>query len=93
MRARWLFLVVVGLVILVPAAAVGAATQVRTGSSATTRATRILQKTGSSTGIAWYIVGCCVLAMVALLLMPRRRTTEDTQVFDVAPADYARARR
>jgi X-Pro dipeptidyl-peptidase len=36
MRARWLFLVVVGLVILVPAAAVGAATQVRTA-SATTR--------------------------------------------------------
>src|SRR2546430_12030673 len=37
MRARWLFLVAVGLVILVPAAAVGAATQVRAGNSATTR--------------------------------------------------------
>jgi metabolite-proton symporter len=53
-------------------------------------ATRILQKTGSSTGVAWYIIGCCVLAMVALLLMPRRRTTQDTQVFEVAPIDYAR---
>jgi MFS family permease len=34
-------------------------------------ATKILQKTGSSTGISWYIVGCCVLAFGALLLMPR----------------------
>jgi MFS family permease len=56
-------------------------------------ATRILQKTGSSTGISWYIIGCCVLAMAALLLMPRRRVTEDTKVFEVAPAHYARARR
>ncbi len=54
-------------------------------------ATRILQKTGSSTGVAWYIIGCCVLAMVALLLMPRRRRSEDTQIFEVAPADYARS--
>jgi MFS family permease len=49
-------------------------------------ATRILQKTGSSTGIAWYMIGCCVLAMVALLLMPRRRATEDTQVFELSAA-------
>ena len=35
-------------------------------------ATRILQKTGSSTGISWYIVGCCVLGLAALLLLPRR---------------------
>jgi MFS family permease len=34
-------------------------------------ATKILQKTGSSTGISWYIVGCCVLAFAALILMPR----------------------
>jgi MFS family permease len=33
-------------------------------------ATRILQSTGSSTGISLYIIGCCVLAMIALLLMP-----------------------
>jgi MFS family permease len=56
-------------------------------------ATRILQKTGSSTGVAWYIIGCCVLAMIALLLMPRRRRTADTQVFEVAPAAYAGPRR
>jgi MFS family permease len=35
-------------------------------------ATRILQRTGSSTGISWYIIGCCVLGLAALLLMPRR---------------------
>ena len=35
-------------------------------------ATRILQKTGSSAGISWYIIGCCVLGLGALLLMPRR---------------------
>src|SRR6185312_4677306 len=34
-------------------------------------ATKILQKTGSSTGISWYIIGCCVLAFAALVLMPR----------------------
>jgi MFS family permease len=43
-------------------------------------ATRILQDTGSSTGIAWYIVGCCVLAAVALLLMPAHSTVEDDPV-------------
>jgi metabolite-proton symporter len=35
-------------------------------------AAAILQNTGSSTGISWYIVGCCVVAMLALILMPRR---------------------
>ena len=40
-------------------------------------ATRILEKTGSSTGISFYIIGCCVLAMIALLFMPHyRRPTE-----------------
>jgi MFS family permease len=33
-------------------------------------ATKILQTTGSSTGISWYIIGCCVLAFGALLLLP-----------------------
>ncbi|MDT7749099.1 MAG: hypothetical protein QOD96_2761 [Pseudonocardiales bacterium] len=32
----------------------------------------ILKETGSSTGISWYIVICCVIAMLALLLMPNR---------------------
>jgi metabolite-proton symporter len=35
-------------------------------------AAAILNNTGSSIGISWYIVGCCVVAMVALILMPRR---------------------
>ncbi|MEU6577630.1 MFS transporter [Streptomyces sp. NPDC046805] len=35
-------------------------------------AAAILENTGSSTGISWYIVGCCVVAMGALLLMPRQ---------------------
>jgi MFS family permease len=35
-------------------------------------ATKILQETDSSTGISWYIIGCCVLGFAALLLMPRR---------------------
>jgi metabolite-proton symporter len=35
-------------------------------------AAAILNSTGSSIGISWYIVGCCVVAMVALILMPRR---------------------
>jgi MFS family permease len=42
-------------------------------------ATKILQKTGSSTGISWYIVGCCALGLAALLLMPRRAQTGDSQ--------------
>ncbi|MHA6792031.1 MFS transporter [Pseudonocardia bannensis] len=35
-------------------------------------AAAILQSTGSSTGISLYIIGCCVVSMIALLLMPRR---------------------
>jgi len=35
-------------------------------------ATKILQETDSSTGISWYIIGCCVLGLAALILMPRR---------------------
>lgn len=31
----------------------------------------ILEKTKSSTGISWYIVGCSVVAFAALILMPR----------------------
>jgi MFS family permease len=30
----------------------------------------ILNDTGSSIGISWYIVGCCVVSLFALLLMP-----------------------
>jgi len=41
-------------------------------------ATQILSGTGSSTWIAWYIVGCCALAMIALLAMPGHRVEPDT---------------
>ncbi|QPP07810.1 MHS family MFS transporter [Streptomyces bathyalis] len=34
-------------------------------------AAAILESTDSSIGISWYMVGCCVLAMAALILMPR----------------------
>jgi MFS family permease len=34
-------------------------------------ATAIFAATKSSTGISWYIVGCAVLSMIALLLMPK----------------------
>jgi len=34
-------------------------------------ATAIFARTGSSTGISWYIVGCAVVSMIALLLMPK----------------------
>jgi metabolite-proton symporter len=40
-------------------------------------AAAILEKTGSSTWISWYIVGCAVLSMIALLLMPRRGKAYD----------------
>jgi MFS family permease len=36
-------------------------------------ATQILRSTGSSTWISWYIVGCCGLALIALLAMPARQ--------------------
>ncbi|MGH3437828.1 MAG: MFS transporter [Sciscionella sp.] len=38
-------------------------------------AAAILQSTGSSTGISWYIVGCAAVALVALILMPGRKPT------------------
>jgi MFS family permease len=48
-------------------------------------ATKILQRTGSSTGISWYLVGCCALGLAALLLMPRRAQTDDAR--DAPAAD------
>jgi metabolite-proton symporter len=43
-------------------------------------AAAILKNTGSSTGISWYIVICCVISMVALLLMPRRSRVDTASV-------------
>ncbi len=44
-------------------------------------AAAILESGGSSTGIALYIVGCCVVSLIALLFMPRR--SEIHQASDV----------
>jgi MFS family permease len=43
-------------------------------------AAAILKNTGSSTGIAWYIVGCAVISLIALALMPRRATADTASV-------------
>ena len=48
-------------------------------------ATAILKKTGSSNGIAWYIVICAVVSLVALVLLPRR-TRGDTASVQAAVA-------
>ncbi len=47
-------------------------------------AAAILKNTGSSIGISWYIVGCCVIAMIALLLMPGRSRVRAPQADPVA---------
>ena len=43
-------------------------------------AAAILKNTGSSNGIAWYIVGCAVISMIALVLLPRRSRTDEASV-------------
>ncbi len=40
-------------------------------------AAAILEKTGSSTGISWYIIGCCVVSAIALALMPRTQLNRE----------------
>jgi MFS family permease len=40
-------------------------------------AAAILENTKSSAGISWYIIGCCVVSMVALVLMPRTQLRRD----------------
>jgi metabolite-proton symporter len=42
----------------------------------------ILNQTGSSTGISWYIVICCVVSLVALALMPSRKKIEERLAAD-----------
>jgi MFS family permease len=49
-------------------------------------AAKILEKTDSSIGISWYILGCSVVAMIALLLMPRR-VEADATVIDLQEAE------
>jgi metabolite-proton symporter len=42
-------------------------------------AAAILDRTDSSTGISWYIIICCVLALGALVLMPRTQLTREAE--------------
>ncbi|HZZ46185.1 MAG TPA: MFS transporter [Pseudonocardia sp.] len=42
----------------------------------------ILNRTGSSTGISWYIVICCVISLGALALMPSRKRIEERLAAD-----------
>jgi metabolite-proton symporter len=42
-------------------------------------AAAILGATKSSTGISWYIVGCAVISLIALFLMPRRGEAYDPE--------------
>jgi hypothetical protein len=53
-------------------------------------AAKILESTDSSIGISWYILGCSVVAMIALLLMPRRVEAPDARVIDVDEAETNR---
>ncbi|MDQ0988908.1 MFS transporter [Streptomyces sp. V3I7] len=48
-------------------------------------AAAILEHTGSSTGISWYIIACCVVSMAALLFMPRQVPAVETAP-DTTPA-------
>jgi MFS family permease len=47
-------------------------------------AAAILSATASSTWISWYLVGCAVVAMIALLLLPRRPVQAAPTQFDEA---------
>jgi len=49
-------------------------------------AAAILKNTGSSTGISWYIVGCAVVSMIALLLMPRRAVSTESRSDELVAA-------
>jgi MFS family permease len=50
-------------------------------------AAKILEKTNSSIGISWYILGCSVVAMAALLLMPRQVAHADSGAIDLTDAE------
>jgi hypothetical protein len=47
-------------------------------------ATAIFARTQSSTGISWYIVGCAVVSMIALLLMPKPHASVEDVVEEPA---------
>ena len=49
-------------------------------------AAAILNATNSSTWISWYIVGCCVLSMIALVLMPQTQLRREAAAEEVGVA-------
>jgi MFS family permease len=49
-------------------------------------ATAILQHTGSSTWISLYIVGCAILSLAALVLMPRKERGRNLATVSAVPA-------
>src|SRR5689334_3092814 len=49
-------------------------------------AAAILNATNSSAGISWYIIGCCVVSMIALVLMPRTQLRREAAGEDVGVA-------
>jgi MFS family permease len=51
-------------------------------------ATAIFARTGSSTWISWYIVGCAVVSLIALLLMPKPHASVE-DVVDTRTAEPA----
>jgi len=53
-------------------------------------AAAILSSTKSSTGISWYIMGCCVVSLAALALMPRRQHEDQQQASEGQAADFSR---
>jgi MFS family permease len=53
-------------------------------------AAAILQHTGASTYISWYIIGCAIVAMAALLLMPRQASEAGVPQPVLAAHDPAR---
>ncbi len=59
---------------------------VTAGGPAPLIATAILSSTGSTAGISWYIIGCVVVTLVALVLM-RPRAAEADERFDHASED------
>jgi hypothetical protein len=56
-------------------------------------AAAILERSGSSTWISWYIVGCCIVAFLALMLMPRRAESAPMSEYDAAVERGATAAR
>jgi hypothetical protein len=54
-------------------------------------AAALLAHYGNSDSIALYIVGCAVVSLLALVLLPRRRTADDTAAAASGPESWERS--